>query len=111
MPCQCHSKHNPRVALRVGRAGFITSAHRVRFLHPESAKTAVGVLRQAGLESDEFCVRVTSPPLGVSEAWDALARAVPDLDSYRQRGRIEIIPYTEWLKYGTRMSARSSFVA
>ena len=38
---------------------------------------------KAGLEADEFCMWVTSPPLDVGEAWDALAKAVPDLDSYR----------------------------
>ncbi len=51
---------------------------------------------KAGLEADEYCIWVTSPPLGVEEAWRALAREVPDLESYRRRGRIEILPHTEW---------------
>jgi PAS domain S-box-containing protein len=51
---------------------------------------------KAGLEADEYCMWVTSPPLGVEEAWSALARAMPDLDSYRRRQRIEILPHTEW---------------
>ena len=55
---------------------------------------------KAGLEADESCMWVTSPPLGVREAWDALAKAVPDLESYRARGRIEIIPHTEWYLLG-----------
>ncbi len=55
---------------------------------------------KAGLESDEFCMWVTSPPLGVDEAWSALERAVPDLESYRRRGRIEIIPHTDWYLLG-----------
>ncbi|HEY6003296.1 MAG TPA: MEDS domain-containing protein [Anaeromyxobacter sp.] len=55
---------------------------------------------KAGLEADEFCMWVTSPPLGVDEAWQALARAVPDLDAYRSRGRIEILPHTEWYLRG-----------
>jgi two-component system CheB/CheR fusion protein len=50
---------------------------------------------KAGLKSDEFCLWVTSPPLGTREAWDSLSTAVPDLDSYRRLGRIEIIPHTE----------------
>ena len=38
---------------------------------------------KAGLEADELCMWVTSPPLDVGEAWDALAKAVPDVESYR----------------------------
>ncbi len=55
---------------------------------------------KAGLEADEFCMWVTSPPLGVEDAWNALAQAVPDLDSYRRRGRIEILPHTGWYLLG-----------
>ncbi len=55
---------------------------------------------KAGLESGEFCMWVTSPPLEVDEAWRALARAVPDLDAYRRLGRIEILPHTEWYLAG-----------
>ena len=55
---------------------------------------------KAGLEADEFCMWITSPPLGVREAWEALARAVPDLDAYRERGRIEIIAHTDWYLLG-----------
>ena len=51
---------------------------------------------KAGLESQEFCMWVTAPSLKVEEAWQALGQAMPNLDFYRQRGRIEIIPYTEW---------------
>ncbi len=55
---------------------------------------------KAGLEADELCMWVTSPPLGVREAWSALAAAVPDLDRHRARGRIEIIPHEEWYLAG-----------
>src|SRR5512137_2753404 len=47
---------------------------------------------KAGLENDEHCMWVTSAPLGVQEAWEALGRALPELGSYRDRGRIEILP-------------------
>jgi PAS domain S-box-containing protein len=57
---------------------------------------------KAGLEAGEFCMWITSPPLGVREAWDALGKAVPELDAYRERGRIEIIPHTEWYLIGGR---------
>jgi PAS domain S-box-containing protein len=32
----------------------------------------------------------------VDAAWRALARAVPDLETHRAAGRIEILPHTEW---------------
>ncbi len=51
---------------------------------------------KAGLENNEFCMWVTSQPLGVEEAKDALRGAVPDLDVYLEREQIEIIPYTHW---------------
>jgi PAS domain S-box-containing protein len=57
---------------------------------------------RAGLEGGEYCMWVTSPPLGVADAWEALAKAVPDLEAYRARRRIEIIPHTEWYLLGGR---------
>ncbi|MDI6856988.1 MAG: MEDS domain-containing protein [Dehalococcoidia bacterium] len=51
---------------------------------------------KAGLEDNEFCMWVTSPPLAAKEAEAALRQAVPDLDRYLERGQIEIIPYTDW---------------
>ena len=50
---------------------------------------------KAGLENNEFCMWVTSQPLGVEEAKEALRGAVPDLDIYVEKGQIEIIPYTD----------------
>ena len=51
---------------------------------------------KAGLENNEFCMWVTSQPLDVEEAKEALRRAVPDIDVYLEKGQIEIIPYTYW---------------
>ena len=51
---------------------------------------------KTGLENNEFCMWVTSQPLEVDEAKEALRRAVPDLDIYLEKGQIEIIPYTHW---------------
>ncbi len=51
---------------------------------------------KAGLENNEFCIWVTSQPLGVEEAKEALGKAVPDIDIYMKKGQIEIIPYTYW---------------
>ncbi|MDY9927715.1 PAS domain S-box protein [Methanosarcina sp.] len=51
---------------------------------------------RAGLENNEFCMWVTSQPLGVEEAKEALRKGIPDFDFYIQKGQIEIIPYTHW---------------
>ncbi len=49
---------------------------------------------KAGLENNEFCLWVTSQPLEVEDAKEALRKAVPDLDSCLHNGQIEIISYT-----------------
>ncbi|AKB28977.1 sensory transduction histidine kinase [Methanosarcina siciliae T4/M] len=49
---------------------------------------------KAGLENNEFCMWVTSQPLDVKDAKEALKRVVPDIDDYLEKGQIEIIPYT-----------------
>ncbi len=51
---------------------------------------------KAGLENNEFCLWVTSQPLEVEDAKEAMRRAVPDLNFYLDNGQIEIIPYTDW---------------
>jgi hypothetical protein len=51
---------------------------------------------RAGLLNNEFCVWVTSKRLGVKDAARALKRVFPRLDSYLERGQIEILPYTQW---------------
>jgi two-component system cell cycle sensor histidine kinase/response regulator CckA len=51
---------------------------------------------KAGLETHEFCMWVTSEPLGENEAKRAITAAVPDSDKYFKAGQMEIVPYTEW---------------
>ncbi len=51
---------------------------------------------QAGLESNEFCMWVTSEPLVVDDAKRSLKRAVKNLDDYIERGQIEILGYNQW---------------
>jgi PAS domain S-box-containing protein len=51
---------------------------------------------RAGLENNEYCMWVTSDPLGVHEAENALAKAVPNFPSRKQKKQIEIMPYTDW---------------
>jgi PAS domain S-box-containing protein len=55
-----------------------------------------------GLRHNEFCMWVTSEPLGVEAARAALAAALPDLDAYLEKGQIEILPHSAWyLRGGT----------
>ena len=49
-----------------------------------------------GLNSNEFCMWITSPPLEVEEAREALQKAVPDLDEYFKKGQIEVTSYNNW---------------
>ncbi|TFH04641.1 MAG: PAS domain S-box protein, partial [Methanosarcina sp.] len=50
---------------------------------------------KAGLENNEFCMWVTSKPLDVEEAKEALRKAIPDIDVYLKKGQIEIVLYTQ----------------
>lgn len=52
----------------------------------------------AGLWANEFCMWVTSEPLDVDEAAEALRKYVPDLDDYLRSGQMEILPYDQWYK-------------
>jgi PAS domain S-box-containing protein len=51
---------------------------------------------KAGLDNNEFCMWITSEPLGITEVKEAMKSAVKDFDEYLHRGQIEIIPYNEW---------------
>ena len=89
----------------VGLAPWGTHFSQFYATKDELAEIVVPYLR-AGLEGDELCMWITSAPLGVDDAWTALARAMPDLESYRRRGRLEIIPHTEWYLLGGRFEPR-----
>ncbi|MBS4097398.1 MAG: PAS domain S-box protein [Sulfuricella sp.] len=49
-----------------------------------------------GLAANEFCMWVTSEPLQVAQAREALGMRVPDLDERIARGQIEILDYRQW---------------
>lgn len=55
---------------------------------------------KAGLEKNEFCMWITSEPLGVEEAKEALGKEVENLDVYLRRGQIEILDYRQWYTLG-----------
>ncbi|MBI4865303.1 MAG: MEDS domain-containing protein [Candidatus Riflebacteria bacterium] len=57
---------------------------------------------RAGLEHNELCIWVTSEALTAEEAREAMARDVPDFQSYARRGQVEIFPHTEWYLLGGR---------
>lgn len=60
-----------------------------------------------GLKNNEFCMWVTSKPLGVEAARTAMAAALSDFEKYVRRGQIEIVPHTDWyLKGGAFDSER-----
>ncbi|GAG92153.1 unnamed protein product, partial [marine sediment metagenome] len=57
---------------------------------------------KAGLESNEFCMWVTSEFLTAKTAENEMRKAVPNFDDYLKRGQIEIVGHSRWyLKEGT----------
>ncbi|MBI4865302.1 MAG: PAS domain S-box protein, partial [Candidatus Riflebacteria bacterium] len=50
----------------------------------------------AGLESNELCVWVVQPPLGVEKAKSALREALPRFPECLEAGRIEIMTTAQW---------------
>lgn len=60
---------------------------------------------KAGLENNEFCMWITSEPLNVDEAKQALKIAFPDLDKYLQIGQIEILDYSQWYTKSGKFNA------
>ena len=50
---------------------------------------------KAGLKNNEFCIWVTSEPLGEKGAKEVMGKAMPDFNRYL-RGQIEIVSYAEW---------------
>src|SRR5659263_397148 len=71
--------------------------HLCHFYKTGQDMTDVLVLNfKAGLDDNEFCMWVTSDPLTVADARQAMRGAVPGFDGVMGDGRREIIPYTDW---------------
>ena len=51
---------------------------------------------KAGLENNEFCMWVTSPPLTAEEATEVFGGASPELDDYLAKRQMEILDHSEW---------------
>jgi PAS domain S-box-containing protein len=58
-----------------------------------------------GLRGNEFCMWVTSSPLEVEEARQALAKSVPNLDDYFRKEQIEIVSYSDWYLLGGKFDS------
>jgi len=76
--------------------------------HEELADTLVPYFA-AGLQKDEFCLWVTSDPLGVEGAKIGLRKAAPYMDRYLDIGQIEIWDYREWYLRGGHFDADRVF--
>jgi hypothetical protein len=55
---------------------------------------------RAGLETNEFCVWVTSEFLTEEDALKALKKGVPGFSDFLAKGQIEVFPYTDWYLKG-----------
>lgn len=55
---------------------------------------------RAGLQSNEFCMWVTSEPLVVEDAVKAMKKAAPRFEDYLKKGQMEIIPHDQWYTKG-----------
>ena len=55
---------------------------------------------EAGVKSNEFCVWAVSDPVSLEQAEEALRRAIPGFDRYREAGQIELIAGSEWYLKG-----------
>jgi len=51
---------------------------------------------KAGLENNEFCMWITSEPLDVGAAHEAMKKATQDYDLYIRTGQLEILSYDQW---------------
>ena len=62
---------------------------------------------KSGLENNEVCIWITSQPLEVKEAKEALRRTIPELDTYLKNGQIEFIPYAQWNLQDSNFDSKS----
>ena len=60
---------------------------------------------KAGLSNNEFCMWITSEPLGVGDARKSLGKEVGNLDNYISEGQIEILDSSEWYTKGGKFES------
>ncbi len=79
----------------IGKAPW--STHFCQFYHTRDDLLDVLVpYLKTGLANNEFCVWVTSDPIDVKTATEAMGAVVPGFDEILEKGQIEIFPHTEW---------------
>ena len=61
---------------------------------------------RAGLESNEFCIWVTSDFLTTDDALSALQKGVPDFPAYVKKEQIEVFPHTDWYLKGGKFDLK-----
>lgn len=49
-----------------------------------------------GLINNEFCLWITSDPITVEVAYEALRKEIPDFDEYEKKEQITILSHTDW---------------
>jgi PAS domain S-box-containing protein len=60
---------------------------------------------KTGLENNEFCMWITSEPLQVEEAKQALAAVVNDIDAYIKKGQLLMLDYSQWYTKSGKFNA------
>ncbi len=93
------------------RIGSVRSGtHLCEFLNPQEDLTErLAPYFAAGLQQAEFCLWVTSDPMGVEGAKTGLRRASPNFDRYLNLGQIEIWDYRDWYLRGGHFDADRVF--
>ncbi|MFN8291886.1 MAG: MEDS domain-containing protein [Chitinophagaceae bacterium] len=51
---------------------------------------------KAGLISNEFCLWITSDPVSVEDAYEALRKEIHDFDKYERKEQITILSHEDW---------------
>lgn len=51
---------------------------------------------KAGLMNNEYCIWITSDPISVEVAYEALRKEIPDFDQYEKKEQIVILPHADW---------------
>ncbi len=66
---------------------------------------AVAGYFKAGLESHEYCMWITSPPVGEAEALHALQGVLPNARDYLATGQLALLPHGTWYLAAGRFAA------
>jgi PAS domain S-box-containing protein len=77
------------------------------YRNPEELIEILILYFKAGIENNESCVWITSPPLTPEMAVSALRKVVPRIDQSLKENRLEIVPHTEWYLSGGQWDPQS----